>query len=138
MGYSSKFNNMATTIAQYFTDEMVDWQQSISFYREELNELGQKLFEVIRRNTIVDIAARAGVHQSLLDEISYKFSKLQLEIELQEAKLKTDSTLVDNTLINNETENHQAELRRKMRATEKEFIDVKFECYNFLYRTLKK
>lgn len=129
---------MATTIAQYFTDELVDWEQSINFYREELKELEEKLLEVIRRNCIVDIAARAGVRQNLLDKISYKFSGLQLEIKLQETKLKTDSTLVDNSLINNETENHQAELRRKMQATEKEYIDVKFECYNFLYQTLKK
>lgn len=129
---------MPNTIAEYYTDEMVDWNDSITFYSEEMDELEQKLGEVIRRDSIVGIAEKVEVHQTLLNELSEKFYKLQIEIQQQEAALKTDSTLIDDTLINNETEKRQVELRSKMQAAEKEYIDVKFDCYNFLSGTLKK
>ena len=129
---------MSTTIAEYYTDELVEWNDSINFYSKEMNELEQKLGEVISRNSIVGIAEKVEAHQTLLNELSDKFHRLQIEIQQQEAVFKTDSTLVDNTLINNETEKRQAELRRKMQTAEKEYIDVKFDCYNFLSQTLKK
>ena len=129
---------MSTTIAEYYTDELVEWNDSINFYSKEMNELEQKLGEVISRNSIVGIAEKVEAHQTLLNELSDKFHRLQIEIQQQAAVFKTDSTLVDNTLINNETEKRQAELRRKMQTAEKEYIDVKFDCYNFLSQTLKK
>jgi Zn-dependent oligopeptidase len=129
---------MSTTIAEYYTDELVEWNDSINFYSKEMDKLEQKLGEVISRNSIVGIAEKVEAHQTLLNELSDKFHRLQIEIQQQEAVFKTDSTLVDNTLSNNETGMRQAELRRKMQTAEKEYIDVKFDCYNFLSQTLKK
>jgi hypothetical protein len=103
-----------------------------------MEELERKLGEVIRRNSIVGIAEKVEAHQDLLNGLSDRFYKLQIEIEQQEAALKTDSTLIDDTLINDKTEKQQAELRRKMQAAVKEYIDVKFDCNNFLSGTLKK
>ena len=129
---------MSTTIAEYYTDELVEWNDSINFYSKEMDKLEQKLGEIISRNSIVGIAEKVEAHQTLLNELSDKFHRLKIEIQQQEAIFKTDSTLVDNTLINNETGMRQAELRRKMQTAEKEYIDVKFDCYNFLSQTLKK
>lgn len=129
---------MSTTIAEYYTDELVEWNDSINFYSKEMDKLEQKLGEIISRNSIVGIAEKVEAHQTLLNELSDKFHGLQIEIQQQEAVFKTDSTLVDNTLINNETGMRQAELRRNMQTAEKEYIDVKFDCYNFLSQTLKK
>lgn len=129
---------MATTISQHYTDELLDWEQSIDFYNEEMDEIEQKMLDVIRRNCIVGIAKKVNEHQTLLHQLSDKFARLQEEIKQQEAELKMDSTLVEDAFINYETEKLQAELRSKMQATEKEYIDVKFECYNFLSETLKR
>jgi hypothetical protein len=129
---------MPNIIAEYYTDEIVEWNNSITLYSEEMDELERKLGEVIRRNSIVGIAEKVEAHQDLLNGLSDRFYKLQIEIEQQEAALKTDSTLIDDTLINDKTEKQQAELRRKMQAAVKEYIDVKFDCNNFLSGTLKK
>jgi len=129
---------MPNTIAEYYTDELLDWNKSIIFYNHEMNEFTLKLGDVIRRNSIVGIAEKVEAHQTMLNRLSEKFYKIQSEIQQQETALKTDSTFIDNTLIKNETENRQIELRRKMQSAEKEYIDVKFECYNFLSGTLKK
>jgi hypothetical protein len=129
---------MATTIAEYYTDELIKWHNAVVFYNNEIHEFGQKLAEVIRRNSIVGIAQKVEAHQTLLNHSAAKFYKLQKAIQQQQAVLKTDSKLVDDTLINNEAEKRQAGLRRMMQAAEKEYIDVKFDCYNFLSGTLKK
>lgn len=128
---------MATTLAQHYTDELSDWDESITFYNEEMGALNQKLVEVIRRNCIIGIAEQVEAHQIQLNALSDKFDKIQDEIQQQEAELKTDDTLIEDSLINFETEKLQTELRAEMQAAEKEYIDVKFDCYNFLTKTLK-
>lgn len=129
---------MATTISEYYTDELLDWNNSIVFYKNEMDEFTQKLGDVIRRNSIVGIAERVEEHQTLLNKVGDKFYRIQIEIQQQGQALKSDSTLLDDRLINTETEKRQVELRSKMQAAEKEYIDVKFTCYNFLSGTLKK
>jgi len=129
---------MAITISEYYTDELLDWNNSIVFYKNEMDEFTQKLGEVIRRNSIVGIAERVEEHQALLNKVGDKFYRIQIDIQQQGQALKSDSTLLDDRLINTETEKRQVELRSKMQAAEKEYIDVKFTCYNFLSGTLKK
>jgi hypothetical protein len=129
---------MPTTIASYYIDELTDWNESVIFYTEEMDEFEQKLEEVIRRNSIAGIAAKVETQQELLNQTLEKFYKIQQQIQQQETALKTDGTLVDDKAINNETEKQQNELRRNMEAAEKEYIDTKFNFYNFLSGILKK
>lgn len=129
---------MPNTIAEYYTDELDEWNNAIIFYNSEMDEFEHKLAEVISRNSIVGIAEKVEAHQNLLNQVSEKFYKLEMEIQEQQESLKTDSTLIDNTLINDAIEKRQMELRQKIQATEKEYIDIKFDCYNFLSGTLKK
>lgn len=129
---------MSNTIAEYYKDELIDWNHAISFHDEEISELERKLGEVIRRNGIIDIAGKVEAQQKLLDQVADKFYRLRIEFQEQEGVLKTDHTYTDNAFINNETEIRQAELRRKVEALEKEYISIKFDCYNFLSGTLKK
>jgi hypothetical protein len=129
---------MPNTIAEYYTDELIDWSDSIMHYNKEMDELEQKLGEVIRRNSIEGIAEKVEIHQTLLNRLSDQFYKIQIGIQLQEEALKTDSTLIDDTMISGETEKQQNELRSKMQETMSAYIEVKFNCYKFLSDTLRK
>jgi hypothetical protein len=129
---------MPTTIAEYYSDELVDWNDSIQHYNEELDGLETKLEEVIRRNSIIGIAEKVEAHQFLINQVSDKFYALLLAFKKQEDAIRKDSTFLDDSLIDREIENQQADLRRQMQAAEKEVIDVKFDCYNFLSGILKK
>jgi septal ring factor EnvC (AmiA/AmiB activator) len=129
---------MATTISGYYLDELVDWNRLIAFYNNEMDEFESKLAEVIQRNTIPNIAAKVENEQKKLNAVSGKFYKLQAQIKQQESSLKTDSTLIEDAQIKAEMEQHQNELRRSMQQIEKEYIDVKYACYNFLSETLRK
>lgn len=129
---------MPTTIAKYYKDELIDWNNAIIFYRNEINEFGLKLEEVIRRNSIVGIAQKVEAYQVLLNQAADKFYRLQIEIQQQETSLRTDSTLIDNSGINDEINNRQVELRQKMHEAERKYSDVKFDCSNFLSEVLHK
>lgn len=129
---------MPTTIAEYYADELVDCNDSIQHYNEELDNLESKLEEVIRRNSIIGIAEKVEAHQFLINEVSDKFYALLLDFKKQEAAIKKDNSFIDDSLINDQIENQQSDLRLKMQAAEKEVIDVKFDCYNFLSGLLKK
>ena len=128
---------MATTKAIFYTDELVKWEESLGTKMEELHMMEEKLEDVIRRNSIVEIASKVEAHQSMLDQGEKKFDSLQLEIEKQETGLRKNSTYIDDNSISVETESRQNELRRKMYEAEKEFVDKKFECSNFLSATLR-
>ena len=129
---------MANIIAEYYSDELLDWNNSINFYNTEMNIIEQKLGEIIRRNSIKGIAEKVEAHQDMLNKATDIFYKIQIDIQQQETAIKTDSTLVDDSFINSETGKQQNELRRKMQEAEKEYIEIKFACYNFLSATLKK
>ena len=129
---------MPTTIAEYYISELLDWNNAIIFYNEEMEEIEQKLEEVINRNSIVGIADKVEVQQTLINEVSDKFYKLQNQIQEQSGTLQSDGKLKDDALISNTYELQQFEIRQKMNTVEKEYIDKKLNCYNFLSTTLKK
>lgn len=129
---------MQNTIASFYSEELMDFNNTIDFYYKEIEDFTNKLGEVISRNSIVGIADKVETQQLLLNDLFEKFKKINTEILQQQKALKTDSTFIDNNLIEAKLEKRQLDLRRKMHFAEKEFIDVKFGCYNFLSGTLKK
>ena len=129
---------MATSLAKYYMDELVDWNRAIASYLEELNEFELKLGEVIQRNIIPDIAAKVEDQQNKLNQVSGKFHSLPGLIQQQKIVLKTDNAFIEDALLTAETEKQQNELRRIMQQTEKEYIEKKHECNNFLSGTMKK
>lgn len=129
---------MPATIATYYSDEMADWNHSIQFCSEEITELTEKLAEVIRRNSITHIAEKVETQQTALDKVAHLFYTLQLQIREQETALRTDSTLVDDKQLKEETSKQQDALRHRMQEAEKEWVDVKYNCYEFLSHLAKK
>ena len=128
---------MPTNIAEYYISELLDWNNAIIFYNEEMEEIEQKLAEVISRNSIVGIAEKVEFQQTLLNDVSDKFYKLQNEIQEQSGSLQSDGKLKEDALISNDYELKQFEIRQKMNIVEKDYIDKKLNCYNFLSATLK-
>jgi hypothetical protein len=129
---------MAATIAEHYTGELVDWSRLIAFYDQEATEFETKLAEVIQRNSIPNIAAKVEEQQDKLNVMMKKFNRIRIQIRKQGAALKTDSAFIDDKLIHAETEKKQNELRWDMQQTEKEYIDTRYACSEFLSERLKK
>ena len=128
---------MAKTIAEHYSEELENWDQSIKFYATEMDHIESKLYEILRRNSVVGIAEKVNSYQILLGNLSEKFDSILESIEEQEAELKTDGQLLEDALINFETEKLQSELRQQMKGVEKKFITVKHDCNSFLTESLK-
>lgn len=129
---------MASTIAEYFIDEMESWNQHINSYRREMFDMENKLAEVIHRNTIPNIAELVEEQQDKINKISIRFFQLLDQIEKQRSSLKKNSDFIDDALINSEIEKHQNALRKFMQRSEKKYIQIKHDCSNFISDTLKK
>ena len=129
---------MPANIAEYYTEELMGWTGTIQFYSGEMDLLEERLAEIIRRNSITGIAEKVEAQQTLLDELSQKFSRLLFAFKDQEELLKKNGAFLEDHAMDPQTEANQTDLRRRMKETEKEYIDVKFNCANFLLETLKK
>lgn len=129
---------MPTTVSDYFLDELLEWNESAVFYIDEIEFITQKLGDVVRRNSVIGIAEKVEAQQIRINQSAEKFHRLQSDIRQQENALRSDSMLIEDALIGRETDRHQVDLRVKMHAVEKEYIDIKFDCYHFLAGTLKK
>ena len=129
---------MASRIAEYFTDELETWNRQILSYRRETFEMENRLTEVIHRNTIPNIAELVEERQDKLNKISIRFFQLLEQFEKQKALLKKNSEFIGATSMNTETKKHQNALRKFMHQSEKEYIDIKHDCSNFISDTLRK
>lgn len=129
---------MAKSLATYYLDELSDWNSTLRFFNTEITELTGKLNDVVRRNTITGIAGKVEGQQALLNKFVAEFADLQQEMQKQENELKKGNGMIDNTLIDAEIENRQNRLRRIMQAVEKSYIDMKFDCHDFLSKMIRK
>jgi hypothetical protein len=128
---------MPTTIAQRYLEELENWSESIKFYSIEMNLLASKLYEVIRRNSVVGIAEKVNTYQVSLNNLSEKFDSLLEYINAQESEISIDGKLKDDPSISFEVDKQQSELRKRMKVLEKKFIDAKYACNNFLLSSKK-
>jgi hypothetical protein len=71
----------------------------MAFHLSDIVELEKSLSQIISRNSIVDIAAKAEVHQLLIDKITDKIHSLQNEISTQEEMLKIDKGFISDEKI---------------------------------------
>lgn len=129
---------MATSIAELFIDELSGWKDTIDNYFEEIEEFEKKLSGLIRRNTIPRLAENAEhfLNRFLLQK--QNFFLVNSRILNMQAKLLKDTTPVSNELVTDQIKIEQTSLREKMQTTEKDYIDLKFDCQNFFSETLGK
>jgi hypothetical protein len=124
---------MSTEISRYFTEQLKDSLDAIYFDLGISSKLSDRLEEVIRRNTIVDIAAKVEVYQKKLNDIERKLFALEGIVKRQEKSIIDNQEANKNAEVNDDIKIRQQLIVRKMKKTEGDFIRVKFDCNAFLY-----
>jgi hypothetical protein len=61
---------MAKTIAEHYSEELENWDQSLKFYATEMDHIESKLYEILRRNSVVGLA----------EKVNFETEKLQSEL----------------------------------------------------------
>lgn len=123
---------MSNTIATYYTEELVSLDEAAGFYADEMLELEARLTELIHRNSIPRLAENAGHFLDLLSKQQQQFLMLQEDIQQQQNNLKENNGLVEDDTFNPDLKASQNAVRNKMFNCEKEYLDVKYACLDFL------
>jgi hypothetical protein len=130
---------MVTTLSKLFSDELDEWSHSVNIHMDDTDILEKKLTSVIRRDSIPGIASQVENHMHHLEKISGILQTLRYDMQEQETLLQAYKHKQEDDKLNKvDVEKKQAILRLNMQAAEKEFIDVKFGCYDFIADSLKK
>ncbi len=124
---------MSSEISRYFSEQLKDCNEAIYFDLGISSKLSERLEEVIRRNTIVDIAAKVEVYQKKLNDIERKLYALEAMVKRQEKLIHDNQATNINAEVNDDIKLRQQLIARKMKKTESDFIGVKFNCNAFLY-----
>ncbi len=124
---------MSLEISRYFSEQLKDCNEAIYFDLGISTKLTERLEEVIKRNTIVDIAAKVEVYQKQLDVIERKLYNLEAIVKRQEKLINENLETNKNADVNNDIKLRQQLIVRKMKKTESDFIRIKFACNAFLY-----
>jgi hypothetical protein len=101
---------MSKKISAFYDDELNAWLHSISFYMTELSNLSYRLKEIVERNSIVDIASKADVHQLILENTRKKFESLRNIIFDQKKYLTDNEILMADKLVTKSIEQKQKEI----------------------------
>ncbi len=128
---------MKNNVARYFLDEIEKWRKDIETINDEIVTIEKKLEAIVRQNSITGIAAATEAHQSLLDAQLRQFDVLHEEFNRQEVILSPGEEPVDNDALLQTLRERQNELREKMKTAEKEYLDIKFSCHDFVSQMLK-
>jgi hypothetical protein len=122
---------MERMVAEYYNEELADWNQITGHCIEEALDFEQRLTDIIRRDSIPAVAASAEHFLQRFELLQQQFLELQNQVEVQESKLVLNNLPVDDKKITDQTILNQSVLRKKMFQTEKDFLDAKYGCYEF-------
>jgi len=99
----------------------------------EIEEIENRLIKVMRQNSTGNPGEQVYARQDLLNQATDEFYNLRIEIQQQYISFESHR-LVGDPLSDIEIEQRQVELRHTMETVEKQYKDVKFNCFNFLFQ----
>ncbi|MFA6060357.1 MAG: hypothetical protein WC756_19305 [Taibaiella sp.] len=123
---------MPISIASYFLDELTALDERATVSLNEIPDLKTKVLDIIHRDGIVELATNAEHLLELLSDVKQLFEMLQKTIRKQQNNLKESATIV----VSSELRNKQESIRNRMLEAEKNYLDIKYGCLDFLSRTV--
>jgi hypothetical protein len=127
---------MVTSIAEYYMEELEDWKNIIALHLHEIDELEEWLNIILQYDTVPMFEAKGEHYLNQFHLFKQNWLKLRKTIETLEARLLTDERPIENKLVSDELKAEQKELRNKMRNIEKDYIDTKYDCDDFVAETV--
>lgn len=123
---------MPDTLATYYKEELINWDATIDFYRTESDTLESKLFQLIQQNTIPQRAEMAEQFLNQLTSLHSQLESVAKQMHRQNDNLQKDDTPINDEAVTEKMKKDQNLLRDKMQTLEKNFVELKYACYNFL------
>ena len=123
---------MTTSIAEYYLEELHDWRTTIDLYVEQINDAEESLKDIVRFNTIPHLAAKVEHFSNQLFISKQNLLYLKTFVQSFERKLYMERAPISNESITEDLKEKQNHLRKDMHSVEKEYLELKYTCDNFL------
>lgn len=123
---------MTNSIAEYYLNELYDWKSAIELYLEEIEDAQEWLQSILRFDSVPALSAKVERRLNQLFIARNKFSKIKSDIQSAERKLYKEQIPAGNDAVTEEIRKRHKQLRSEMHETEKDYLDVKFYCNEFL------
>jgi hypothetical protein len=127
---------MNSTITSYYISELDKWKDAINLHFEEMNDADEWLNEVLHYNTVPKLAAKVEHHLNQIMLCRQLFDDLNDDILLIENKVSKDNVPLPAEEIVTGIMNQQNVLRENIYKAEKQLLEVKYECNQFLADTM--
>lgn len=123
---------MALSIAEYYLDEIYTWKDALIFHLEESEQLQDFLQEILQLNSVPGLAMMAEHQLSAMFNIREVLQVLKAEGEGLQQVLQQQQRPISNQEITERMKQDQRNLRARMLAAEKEFLDIRYKCNEFI------
>jgi hypothetical protein len=123
---------MTTSIAEYYLDELYDWRSAIDLYLEEIDDSEEWLQSILRFDSVPALAAKVEHHLNQLFLSKENLLKIKSSTQSSEQKFFKDQVPVGNDIVTEELKINHKKLREEMHKVEKEYLDIKYDCDEFL------
>ncbi|MGE5521560.1 MAG: hypothetical protein ACM3VS_16665 [Candidatus Dadabacteria bacterium] len=129
---------MTISIAEYYLEELEDWRNTIHVYLQEIELTQEWLQEILQQNSVIGIAAKVEHFANWAELSKIKLSELHDKIGSLEMQLYEKDIPLGNELISPGMNSEQKQLRFNMSTIEREYLDTKYNCSEFVAESLLK
>ena len=127
---------MNSSITDFFSLELEGWNESLSFYKDEISRSSDWLQSIVRLNTIPDLGIRVKKYFSAYERIQEEIDAILVKIKKMSAGLEEEEGMQNEKMVHETVIREQHELRSGMQELEKKYIGLKYECDEFVANTL--
>lgn len=128
---------MPTSIAASYDEKLKKWIKYLNACIEDVAIVEQLLEDVIRRDNIVNIAAKVEVHQLMLEGVTAKINDMLSHMRNFRKNLYEEEELIDDMSITKLIEEEMKLIGNAQSKLEHEYSSLKTQCDHFLAEMLK-
>jgi len=128
---------MSSSLASTYDQKLKKWIKAMSSDIEAIPVAEQLLEDVIRRNNIVNIAAKVEVYQLMMEGVTLKLNAQLDHMRAFRKNLYEDDELIEDSAITKLIEQEMKVIGQQHTKIENEYQTVKTQCDMFLAETLK-
>lgn len=127
---------MDSSLASYYSNELAEWRDMLHFHVQEIEEFEVWLNEVLQHNTVPNLAAKTEHFFADFAAQRHQFELLAGQVYGLQTQLVKEDQPISDEQITTVLEDHHKALREQMLQSEKKFLDLKYECHQFLSDTV--
>lgn len=130
-----EMNFMIYGLGKFYNDELIEWNRSVIFHKDESGALIRKIAVVLKEQLLS--VANQKESNSYIDQMmvqQQEFDHVSNRILSQQQRLERSASLLDQQI---ELTIQQDSLRSRLQNLERNFLRSKYAGYNFLSIILK-